>query len=90
MFGLLIYEVFNGGSSHGGAAAGQTKNIPHAMEQSYKRLTNANPKARLSVKQFLDQGCRSGGFFDTPLIHLTEGIDSMGLKSEAEREEFLK
>lgn len=89
MFGLLVYEVFNGDSSQVGGVAGQTKNIPQSMQQSYKRLTNASPKARLSVKHFLDQGRRSGGFFDTPLIRLTEGIDRMGLKSEGEREEFL-
>lgn len=60
------------------------------MHQSYKRLLNANPKARLSVSHFRDQGRRSGGFFETPLIKLSEGIDSLGLKSDDEREEFLR
>ena len=60
------------------------------MHQSYKRLLNANPKVRLSVSNFRDQGRRSGGFFDTPLVKLAEGIESLGLKSEGEREEFLK
>ena len=60
------------------------------MHQSYKRLLNANPKTRLSVSHFRDQGRRSGGFFETPLIKLSEGIDSLGLKSEGEREEFLR
>ncbi|RKU49430.1 hypothetical protein DL546_006747 [Coniochaeta pulveracea] len=59
------------------------------MHSSYKRLVNVNPKARLSVGHFLEQGRRSGAFFDTPLIKLTEGVDNLGVKSEAEREEFL-
>lgn len=84
-----MFEVFNGGSITADQI-GQTKNVPPSMHQSYKRLLNANPKARLSVSHFRDQGRRSGGFFETPLIKLSEGIDSLGLKSEGEREEFLR
>lgn len=87
-FALLIYEVFNG-CVISSDAVGQTKNIPPSMHQCYKRLLNQNPKARLSVSQFRGQGRRSGGFFETPLIALSEGIDSLGLKSDGEREEFL-
>lgn len=87
-FGILVFEVFNG-SFIGADEVGQTKNVPPSMHQSYKRLLNANPKARLSVSHFRDQGRRSGGFFETPLIKLSEGIDSLGLKSEGEREDFL-
>ncbi len=88
-FGTLIFEVFNGDFS-GGDQAGQTKNIPPTMQASYRRLVNANPKARISVGSFLEQGRRNGGFFATPLIKLTESVDSLGMKSEDEREEFLK
>ncbi|RDW91424.1 hypothetical protein BP5796_02589 [Coleophoma crateriformis] len=87
-FGTLIFEVFNGDFS-GGDQAGQTKNIPPSMHSSYRRLVNSNPKSRVSVGHFLDQGRRSGGFFDTPLIKLTESVDNLGMKSEEEREEFL-
>ncbi|KAL9097284.1 MAG: hypothetical protein Q9165_000711 [Trypethelium subeluteriae] len=87
-FGILIFEVFNGGFS-GGDQIGQTKNVPPSMHSSYKRLLNPNPKVRLSVSNFLEQGRRHGGFFETPLIHLTEGIENLGLKDETEREEFL-
>ncbi|KAK0720751.1 kinase family protein [Lasiosphaeris hirsuta] len=87
-FGILVFEVFNGSFS-GGDQAGQTKNIPPTMQSSYKRLTNANPKARLSVGHFLEQGTRSGSFFDSPLIKLTEGVENLGVKSETEREAFL-
>lgn len=87
-FGTLIYEVFNG-EFHGPDQAGQTKNIPPSMQTSYKRLCNPNPKARISAGNFLDLGRRAGSFFDTPLIHLTEGIESLGVKNPDEREEFL-
>ncbi|KAI8633656.1 armadillo-type protein [Xylariaceae sp. FL1651] len=87
-FGTTIYEVFNGGFT-GADQAGQTKGIPPTMHTGYKRLVNANPKARITVAAFLEQGRRSGGFFDSPLIKLTEGIDNLGMKSEEERAEFL-
>ena len=88
-FGALIFEVFNG-AFNGGDQAGQTKNIPPGMQSSYKRLTNANPKARLSVAHFLEQGRRNGAFFDSPLIKLTDGIENLGVKTEGEREAFLR
>lgn len=88
-YGTLIFEVFNG-DFMGSDQAGQTKNIPPAMHSSYKRLFNSNPKSRLSVAHFLEQGCRHHAFFDTPLIKLTEGVDNLGMKTEEEREEFLR
>lgn len=87
--GTLIFEAFNGDYA-GGSQAGQTKNIPPSMHASYKRLVNNNPKARLSVGHFIEQGHRRGSFFDTPLIKLTDGVDNLGVKSAEEREEFLK
>ncbi|ATY65094.1 N-terminal kinase [Cordyceps militaris] len=88
-YGVLIYEVFNG-DYNGHDSAGQTRNVPPTMHSSYKRLCNANPKARISVSTFLDQGSRRDSFFDTPLIKLTEDIDNLGIKSEEEREQFLE
>lgn len=88
-FGVLIFESFNG-DFMGSDQAGQTKNVPPSMHSSYKRLVNANPKARLSVGHFLDQGQRHGSFFDTALIKLTEGVDNLGVKSASEREAFLE
>lgn len=88
-FGILISSVFNGGVSST-ELAGQSKNIPPTMQQSCKRLVNANPKVRLSVSHFLEQGRKSGGFFETPLIRLSEGVDSLGLKNDIERAELLR
>jgi SCY1-like protein 1 len=87
-FGTLIFEVFNG-SFTGSEQLGQTKSIPPSMHQSYKRLLNPSPKARMSVGQFLDQGMRLGGFFQTPLIQVTEDVESLGLKADNERDELL-
>ncbi|OQD84687.1 hypothetical protein PENANT_c012G01987 [Penicillium antarcticum] len=86
--GILIFEVFNGNFS-GGDQVGKTTNIPPSMQQSYKRLCTANPKLRLSPGHFVEQGKKHGGFFQTPLIRMTEDIDSLGLKTDAEREEFI-
>ncbi|KAB8227742.1 armadillo-type protein [Aspergillus alliaceus] len=86
--GILVYEVFNGGFS-GGDQVGKTTNIPPTMQASYKRLCAANPKLRLSPGHFVVQGKKHGGFFQTPLIRLTDDIESLGLKNDAEREEFI-
>ncbi|KAL6236458.1 hypothetical protein BDW75DRAFT_206858 [Aspergillus navahoensis] len=83
---ILVFEVFNGNFT---GEVGKTTSIPPSMHQSYKRLGTANPKLRLSPAHFVEQGKKSGGFFETPLIRLTDDIDSLGLKSDAEREEFL-
>ncbi|CAI4215388.1 unnamed protein product [Parascedosporium putredinis] len=94
--GTLIFEVFNGFYS-GGDQAGQTTSIPPSMHSSYKRLVNANPKARISVANFLEMGRRNGAFFDVPIIKITDDIENLGVKSpERERlfsnfpEDFLK
>ena len=87
-FGTLTFEVFNG-SFQGSDQLGQLKSIPPSMHQSYKRLLNPNPKSRMSVAQFLEQGRRNGGFFQTPLIQVTEDIENLGLKADNERDELL-
>ena len=88
-YGLLVAECFNGSFVPAEQAA-QASNIPSSMTPAYRRLFHANPKARLSTANFLDQGRRSGGFFQTPLINLTEGIDKLGLMSDGERDEFFR
>ena len=60
-FGILITEVFNG-SFAGSSQIGTTKNVPLLMHNSYKRLTHAAPKMRLSIAHFLEQGSRGGSF----------------------------
>ncbi|KAL8644699.1 MAG: hypothetical protein Q9210_007120 [Variospora velana] len=87
-FALLMTEAFNGCLVSIGFVD-QTKNIPPSMQQSHKKLLQQNPKARLSVSHFWEQGKRRGGFFETPLIKLSEGVESLGLKSDGEREELL-
>lgn len=88
-YGILVSEVFHGSFS-GSDQIGSTIDIPLPIHNSYKRLVHAVPKMRLSVAHFLEQGIRSGGFFDTPLIQLTNHMDNFGLKNDAEKEEFLR
>lgn len=85
----LVFEVFNGHFA-GPEQVGKTTNIPPSMQQSYKRLGTANPKLRLSPAHFVDQGKKHGGFFQTSLIRLSEDVESLGLKSDIEREQFIK
>lgn len=87
-YAILICESFTG-SFPGTDQAAQARGIPPSMQQSYKRLLSPNPKVRLTTSNFLDQGRRNGGFFQTVLINLTEGIDGLGLMSDGERDEFL-
>lgn len=88
-FGILISEVF-GDHNTGDIQTSQGTNIPKNIQASYRRLINSNPKARVSVGDFLDQGTRRGGFFTTPLIALTEALDHLGTKNEQELKEFLE
>jgi SCY1-like protein 1 len=84
-----MYEVFNGGFSNSEQLS-QPKKIPPNMAAAYKRVIAANPKMRLSVAHFLEQGLRQQSFFDIPLIHISEFVENMGVKDQAEREEFLE
>ena len=87
--GTLIFEAFNG-SFMGTDQIQQARNVPSNMANSFKRLINANPKVRLTSAAFLEQGNKLGGFFQTPLIQITEGVNSLGLKNDSERDEFMK
>ena len=86
----MIYEVFNAGAFTNSEQLAQAKKIPPDMVASYKRLIQQNPKTRLSVAHFLEQGSRSRAFFDTPLIHVAQFVENMGVKNQDEREEFLR
>lgn len=88
-FAELTYEAFNGSLTSVDQLS-QPKKIPPAMSAAYKRLITANPKSRLSVSHFLEQGTRSGSFFDIPLIHISEFVENMGVKDQDERETFLE
>lgn len=87
--GTLVYEAFNG-VFHGTDQLAQTKSIPTTIAASYKRLINANPKMRLSPAHFLEQGKKAGSFFQTPLIHISESADNLGLMGPEERDAFLQ
>lgn len=87
--GMLISEAFSGTPTRLGQSP-ESEKVPLNMQQMFKRLVNVNPRLRPSVGIFLEQGKRQGGYFSTPLINFSENIDSLGLKSEGERDEFLR
>ena len=87
--GILVFGAFNG-SFMGTDQLSQTRSIPATMTLSHKRLTNPNPKLRLSPGNFVEQGKKAGGFFQTPLIHITESTDNLGLMNHEERDDFLE
>lgn len=88
-YGLMIYEAYNGAVVESGLLS-RALNVPVAMAQAYKRLIILNPKSRLSIAHFLEQGKKPGSYFDTPLIRMTDNVESLGLKNENEREQFLR
>jgi len=87
--GRLISEAFTG-SSMRSPQSPELTSTPANMLPMAKRLASPNPKLRPSVGIFLEQGRKAGAYFQTPLISFSENIDSLGLKSEGEREQFLK
>jgi SCY1-like protein 1 len=88
-FAILMFELFSGPFSNSEQLS-SPKGFPSGILPPYKRLISPGPKTRLPVAQFLDQGKRNGGYFDTPLIRITEFIENMSVKSEFERKEFLR
>lgn len=84
--GCLVYEVFNGLFSNP-AQLNQPKAVPNDLSKVYLRLVQPNPKMRISPSAFLTQGLKS--FFQTDLIHCSEFLNNIGIKSTAEREAFL-
>ena len=87
--GELIFEAFNG-AFMGTDQLTQPRSIPSSIAPTYKRLINANPKLRLSPAHFVEQGKKAGGFFQTPLISITESADNLGLMNHEERDDFLQ
>ncbi|BFZ59858.1 Nuclear aminoacylation-dependent tRNA export pathway component [Saitoella coloradoensis] len=84
----LIYESFNGPFNTTSDLQKQGK-IPSDMFAHYKRLLLRNPKTRLSISNFLDQGRRERGFLKSPLISVTENLSNLTLLNETERNAFL-
>lgn len=97
LFGVLIFEIFNGRfSTADQIQSSARKNIPAELFGPFKKLVQALPRQRASVKQFIDVGKEDskvtpgGGFFKTDLIQLSESVDSLNVQSEHERESFIR
>ncbi|KAK9471672.1 armadillo-type protein [Dipodascopsis tothii] len=89
--GALVYEVFNGALTKPEQLQSSMKRqIPADMFGAFRRLVSADARSRATVKQFLDAGRNDGGFFHSGMIALSETVESLAVKSEYEREVFLK
>jgi SCY1-like protein 1 len=97
--GLLLHAVFN--PTHPEPPTAQPPHpppipasrgaIPTSVFPSFKKLLNPNPKARLSVKNFLEVGMAETGFFATNrLVKVCSGLDNFALSSEAEKNQLLR
>jgi len=87
--GVLISEAFSGTAIRPSQAPDIAR-VSANLLPMVRRLLSPNPKLRPSVGIFLEQGRKTGGYFQTPLISFSENIDNLGLKSDAEREQFLR
>ncbi|KAK7207817.1 armadillo-type protein [Myxozyma melibiosi] len=97
LFGVLIFEIFNGRFSTADQLHSSTrKQIPAELFGAFKKLVQANPRQRASVKQLIDVGKEDskvtpgGGFFRTDMIHLSENVDNLNVQNESERDAFVR
>lgn len=102
--GLLIHFAFNPNQAvpataqppHSPPTAASRGAIPTSIFQSYKKLLNPNPKARLSPAHFLELGMshtagEGSGFFSTNrLVIVCAGLDNFNLASESEKATLLR
>ncbi|OZJ02856.1 hypothetical protein BZG36_03217 [Bifiguratus adelaidae] len=89
LFGLLIYEVFNGIFSTQ-EQLNARKEIPSNLFQSYKSLINQNPKLRANMKKILDVGLRPNGAFDTQFVKVNLFLENIAIKEQSEKDAFFK
>ncbi|CAG8582491.1 14726_t:CDS:10 [Funneliformis mosseae] len=88
-YGILIYEVYNGEFT----SAKQLDNInliPQNMRDQYSQLVATNPKLRLSISSFIEDGLKPGGIFQNDLVQINLFLDNMNIKESREKEMFFK
>ncbi|CAI2178464.1 8859_t:CDS:10 [Funneliformis geosporum] len=88
-YGILIYEVYNGEFT----STKQLDNInliPQNMRDLYSQLVATNPKQRLSISSFIEDGLRPGGFFQNDLVQINLFLENMNIKESREKDLFFK
>jgi SCY1-like protein 1 len=88
-FGCLIYEIYNQKPSkiEDLMIIGL---IPSELVNYYKRFLSQSAKSRLSFKQFLETGKQYRGFFDDDFIKTTIFLEELQLKTDSEKESFIR
>nr|CAG8541509.1 962_t:CDS:10 [Entrophospora candida]CAG8551543.1 7581_t:CDS:10 [Entrophospora candida] len=81
-YGTLIYEIYNGPFS----STNQLSNIGSIPQ----KLTQTNPKIRLNISQFLEEGMEDGGCFQNNLIQINLFLENMNIKEQKEKDLFYK
>ncbi|KND03592.1 SCY1 protein kinase [Spizellomyces punctatus DAOM BR117] len=88
-FGCLIHEIFNGFFSRP-EDLGQRGDIPQELFPIYKSFLNMEPKARMTMGDFLDKGIWKQGYFDKDFISVTLFLEQIAIKDAFEKEQFIR
>ncbi|CAJ0643509.1 16424_t:CDS:10 [Entrophospora sp. SA101] len=81
-YGTLIYEIYNGPFS--------STNQLSSISSIPQKLTQTNPKIRLNISQFLEEGMEDGGCFQNNLIQINLFLENMNIKEQKEKDLFYK
>ena len=60
------------------------------MCDQYKQLVATNPKLRLSISSFIEDGLGPDGFFQNDLVQINLFLENMNIKEAKEKEIFYK
>lgn len=97
--GLLLHAIFNPSHPppltaqppHSPPSPSSRGSIPSSVFPFFKKLLNPSPKARLTAKDFLENGMADTGFFATNrLIQVCLGLDNFELGTEADKNTLLR
>jgi SCY1-like protein 1 len=88
--GCLIYETYNGYMDSTDRLLSTRGDIPTKMQNAYKLLLSASPKARIDAERFLDEGLRPQGFFSNEFIQVNLFLENITIKDQSEKDVFFR
>ena len=88
-FGCLIYQVYNGKPTKIEDLLVFGK-IPKNLIPFYQRFLQQNPKLRLSFAKFIETAKKPNSFFDDDFVNTSLFLDEIALKSDVEKQDFIK
>lgn len=90
LLGCLIYETYNGHMDSTDVLLTKRGDIPSKMQNAYKLLLTASPRARIDSERFLDEGLRPQGFFSHEFIQVNLFLENLSIKDQSEKDVFFK